>query len=38
MDRQTAVERFPGAEPDLATREARNLPESQDEWNVARRG
>jgi hypothetical protein len=38
MDRKTAEERFPGAEPDPRTREMRNLPESIDEWNVARKG
>jgi hypothetical protein len=38
MDRKTALERFPGAQPDPLTREVRNLPESPDEWNVARRG
>jgi hypothetical protein len=37
MDRETALERFPGAEPDPMTREVRNLPESDAEWNVARR-
>jgi hypothetical protein len=38
MTREDAEQRFPGAEPDPLTREVRNLPESPDEWNVARRG
>jgi hypothetical protein len=38
MDRETALDRFPGAEAELLTREVGNLPESPDEWTVARRG
>jgi len=37
MNRKTALERFPGAEPDPLARELRNLAESRDEWHVARR-
>jgi hypothetical protein len=32
------AERCPGAEPDLSSLEWRELPESMDEWDVARRG
>lgn len=32
MCAEDAIARYPGAEPDLATIEWRNLPESSDEW------
>jgi hypothetical protein len=38
MCAEDVAERHPGAEPDLSSLEWRDLPESMDEWDVARRG
>jgi hypothetical protein len=35
MDREEAEQRFPGAVPDEATREVRDLPDSPAEWQSA---
>ena len=35
MTRETALERFPDAEPVPGTMEIRNLPEGPDEWDSA---
>jgi hypothetical protein len=35
MDRETALGRYPDAEPVPNTVEIRNLPESPDEWSTA---
>jgi len=37
MTEKDAQERFPGAQPIPSSIEWRNLPDSPDEWNVARR-
>jgi hypothetical protein len=37
MSRDEAVKHDPNAEPDLGSLEVRRLPDSPDEWNVARR-
>lgn len=37
LKREDAERQFPGCEPDLLSQEVRMLPESPDEWNVARK-